>query len=218
MTITDVRRRNLQALVTSRFGGVQSRFGLAIGRQSDYVSRLVTGKKALGDRLAREIEATLNLERGELDRPSIVDDGVQPAVNSYLLGRTVPIITWENLVQFDHDQTRSMAAKIAAAATDYAPRPSGASESTYALIVRGPAMEPEFRDGWLIYVDETPAVKHGDFVVARPGGHVMPILRQLVVDGDATLLRAVNPSYPDGLTPLGDGKILGKVVYQARAY
>lgn len=219
MTITDVRRGNLQRLVNERFGGVQSRFGLAIGRQSDYVSRLVTGKKALGDRLAREIEQTLSLDRGELDRQPIDGRELQPVESSYLLGRAVPIIRWEDLVRFDHIPNEiGMDAKIAAAAIDYVPRPSMASTRTYALQVRGPAMEPEFRDGWLVYVDEIPPVEHGDYVVARPEGQIMPILRQLVHDGDKRFLRALNPAYPEGLVPLGDGKILGKVIYQARAY
>lgn len=68
MNIHGTRRRALQALIDRRFGGVQSRFGMAIGRQSDYVSRLVHGHKLLGERLAREIEVILGLDVGELDR------------------------------------------------------------------------------------------------------------------------------------------------------
>jgi phage repressor protein C with HTH and peptisase S24 domain len=194
---------------------VQSKFGLAIGRQADYVSRLVTGKKALGEKLAREIEVTLGLERGDLDRLNGYGDSLETSENSYLTTGRVPIIALENLVHSDHGQLRRM---NSTAATDYAPQPAGVPDSACASIVRGPAMEPEFRDGWLIYIDASTPAKHGDFVVARPAGRKVPILRQLVIDGDVTYLRAINDDYPERMVELGDGQIIGRVIYQAKQY
>lgn len=103
-------------------------------------------------------------------------------------------------------------------AIGFAPRPPGAGEDVVALRVQGPAMEPEFRDGWLVYIDRFVAAEHGDFVVARPSGHIHAVLRQLVIDGDTRYLKAINPDHPEGLVALKDGAILGRVTYQARSY
>lgn len=214
MKIADVRRQALVALIDRRFGGVQARFGTAVGRQADYVSRLVNGKKALGERLARDIETQLGLELGTLDRLPEGDDSVSPATGHALAGINVPVIDWALLGPWLTKRTMDSRAIV-----DFAPRPAGLPSRTFALHVRGQAMEPEFRDGWLIFVDDETPVKHGDFVVAVPEGRETPILRQLSIDGDTAYLRAVNRQHPDRLLPLGKkGKIIGRVVYQAKPY
>lgn len=205
----------MQAIIERRFGGVQARFGTAIGRQSDYVSRLLTGKKALGERLARDIERILGLEPGELDHEPLPLDRLDPTpVPLQLRGAAVPVYAWENVVHLDHGTTMNSAV----APLEYAPRPAGVSEHAYALVVRGPAMEPEFRDGWRVYVEPGAPVKHGDFVVALPEGRKIPVLRQLSIEGDTTYLRCLNPQYPEPMIPLGAGRIIGRVVYQGQAY
>jgi hypothetical protein len=222
MNTTQTRQRALRALIERRFGGVQARFGIAIGRQADYVSRLLSGKKALGERLAREIEATLGLERGELDRePEELGESTIPAPR--FAGRLVPIIPFSKMVRLDHgkkeeEQVGSMYPALAQEASDFAPRPAGISETCVAHIVTGPAMEPEFRDGWIIYVDSEFAARHGDYVVVWPAGRDTPVLRQLVDEGGARYLRCLNPGYPEPMVALGDGKIAGRVVYQGKAY
>ena len=224
MTIAQTRQRALRALIERRFGGVQARFGIAIGRQADYVSRLLSGKKALGEKLAREIEQTLGLSPGELDREPPELESAGPIAAPLASGRRVPILAWESLVQSDHNNKEPMlpalpaAERPVAAIVDYAPRPANVPDNGYALIVRGPAMEPEFRDGWLVFVDDAAQAKHGDFVIARPEGRETPILRQLVIEGDAKYLRCLNASYPEPMLSLGAGKILGRVVYQGKAY
>lgn len=105
-----------------------------------------------------------------------------------------------------------------AMATEVAPPITGRGSPDFAAFVRGPAMEPEFTDGSLVYVDAKTPAKHGDFVIARPAGRTVPLLRQLQVDGDRKYLRALNPLYPDPVMDLGDGRILGRVVHQFKAY
>lgn len=79
-------------------------------------------------------------------------------------------------------------------------------------------MEPEFAEGSIVYVDARTPAKHGDFVVARPEGRMVPLLRLLQIDGDRTYLRALNPLYPDALLELGAGKVLGRVIHQSKSY
>ena len=105
-----------------------------------------------------------------------------------------------------------------AQAKDFAPRFTGLPDNVVALRVQGPAMEPEFHDGWLIYVAPDSPAKHGDFVVAELEDRRTPILRQLLIDGDARFLKALNPAYPEPMLALGNGRIRGRVVYQARSY
>lgn len=212
MTKFETRRRALQHVVNTRFGRVGARFGSAIGRQSDYVSRLLNGKKNLGDRLAEEIEKTLGLEPGELSRePDLTASVKVLPVRGRAAGNLVPILGWEQLVDTDHR-------KLMAAAEQFTPRPGGVPDHAYALTVRGPAMEPEFRDGWLVIVDSESPVKHGDFVIALAEGRRVPLLRQLVIEGDATYLRAINPTYPEPMIPLGKGRIYGRVSHQTKTY
>jgi hypothetical protein len=217
MGIKETRQRALKSLIDRRFGGVQSKFGSAIGRQSDYVSRLVTGKKALGEKLAREIELQLGLERGELDRETpILSDGVAPLPSVRLTGSTVPVVDWESLEDFLGNRNANM---VAIPVLHYAPRPTGVSEQAVAVQVQGFAMEPEFRDGWLAYIDTGKAVKHGDYVVAKPAGRKVPMLRQLIVEGGTRYLRALNPQHPENLVVLDEeGSVIGRVVYQGKSY
>lgn len=89
MNIHDIRRRRLKALVDERFRKSRAAFGEVTGLQSDYVSRLLSGKrpseggKNLGESLARELESKLHLERGWFDRdgdaPAALGDGPPPA-------------------------------------------------------------------------------------------------------------------------------------------
>ena len=218
MTLKQIRRSNLQAVIDRRFGGVQTRFASAVGRQGDYVSRLVTGRKSLGEKLAREIEAILGMTPGELDQPAAPAVAVSAVQNHFQLGGTVPILRWDQLVLDDHGTMSAQHAQAAQVATQFAPRPSGMSDNAYALPVQGPAMEPEFREGWLVYVDPDTVAQHGDFVVARLEGRAVPILRQLVMEGGVSYLRATNPTQPEPLVPLAAGQILGRVIYQGRIY
>lgn len=215
MTIHDVRRRSIVALIGSRFGGVQARFGTAIGRQADYISRVVSGKKPVGERLARDIERCLGMAAGSLDREPEAKDSVAVAVLPLVSGGRVPILSWQDVVLLDQEEE---ATRIMATVNEWAPRLFGGPEPDYAVRMVGTAMEPEFRDGWLLYVDRRSAVKHGDFVVALPEGRAVPMLRQLQVDGDRMYLRAMNPTHPEAMIPLGSGRIVGKVVHQAKSY
>ena len=70
MKVYQTRQDQLRQLLLHRFNGVQKRLADAIGRQPDYVSRLLRGDKRLGESLAREIEETLGLPHYWLDRPS----------------------------------------------------------------------------------------------------------------------------------------------------
>lgn len=76
-SIHDIRRENLKDLITTDFGGVQSRLSERMGIQSNLVNRWVNGKKVIGDASARKIETAARRQTNWLDvdhKLSTLDD------------------------------------------------------------------------------------------------------------------------------------------------
>jgi SOS-response transcriptional repressor LexA len=85
---------------------------------------------------------------------------------------------------------------------------------TFALIVEGDSMEPEFSAGMRIVVEPDIPAEIGDFVVAGNGEQAT--LKKLIRDGNDLYLKPLNPRYP--IKPLGDAKIIGVVREAHRKY
>lgn len=85
---------------------------------------------------------------------------------------------------------------------------------TFALVVEGDSMEPEFIEGMRIVVEPDIAPEIGDFVIARNGDRAT--LKKLVRDGNELYLKPLNPRYP--IKPLGDAVIIGVVREAHRKY
>ena len=85
---------------------------------------------------------------------------------------------------------------------------------TFALVVEGDSMEPEFTAGMRIVVEPDIAAEIGDYVVAGNGEQAT--LKKLVRDGNDLYLKPLNPRYP--IKPLGDAKIIGVVREAHRKY
>jgi transcriptional regulator with XRE-family HTH domain len=69
--------KNLKDLITTDFGGVQSRLSERMGIQSNLVNRWVNGKKVIGDASARKIETAARRQTNWLDvdhKLSTLDD------------------------------------------------------------------------------------------------------------------------------------------------
>ena len=65
---------------------------------------------------------------------------------------------------------------------------------SFALMVLGDSMAPEFAEGDVIVIEPEGLATDGSFVLAQHGGEWM--FRQLVAAGDAWRLRPLNPAYP----------------------
>jgi hypothetical protein len=74
METSDLRVQKLRTLIRTRFNGLQRNLAEAIERQPDYISRCLSGKKRVGEDLARDIERLLKLPPFWLDRPPSPDD------------------------------------------------------------------------------------------------------------------------------------------------
>lgn len=84
----------------------------------------------------------------------------------------------------------------------------GASEP-FALRVIGNDMSPEFNDGHIIVIDPGGHVKDGCYVVANPNDEF--IFRQLFVEGERLILRAMQPGFDEIELPKGHQDIVGVV-------
>ena len=85
---------------------------------------------------------------------------------------------------------------------------------TFALIVTGDSMEPEFPSGVRVVVEPDLQWENGDYVVAGNGEGAT--LKQIVRDGNDWYLKPLNPRYP--IKPLGKGRVIGVVHEAHRKY
>lgn len=73
------------------------------------------------------------------------------------------------------------------------------SDNSFALVVRGNSMEPEFREGENIVIDPAVPAETGKFVVAKIedcGTDGEATFKQFVKDGGQVFLRPLNNAYP----------------------
>ncbi len=83
---------------------------------------------------------------------------------------------------------------------------------SFALMVLGESMVPEFNDGEIIIVEPDGKIQDGSFVLACPGGEWT--LRQLKQSELGWYLHPLNPAFPDqSLTDLG--VVRGVVIQKA---
>jgi DNA polymerase V len=84
---------------------------------------------------------------------------------------------------------------------------------SFALLVLGDSMAPEFVEGEVIVVEPDGLAVDGSFVVAQVAGEWT--FRQLVATGGGWALRALNPAYPE--TALADlAPVRGVVIQKSR--
>lgn len=102
-------------------------------------------------------------------------------------------------------------------AEKWMPCPVSHGDKTFVLRVRGESMEPEYRDGDLIFVDPNRAAVNGSHVVVRLENDLEATFKKLVIEGDQQYLMAINPSWPNRIIEI-DGKatIVGVVIFSGK--
>lgn len=127
-------------------------------------------------------------------------------------GRSVPLISWRQAAHWP-DSTNDKEAEMY---KEWMNCPVPCSQQTYALKVQGISMEPEVRDGEIIFVDPEVTPEHGDLVIARTADGEATF-KKLIIEGGQMLLTAVNPDWPGKLTPADENTICGVVIFQGRS-
>lgn len=120
----------------------------------------------------------------------------------------VPLLDWEQVAEWpqisnpSNKPTRSISVDL------------NLGENAYALTVKDTTMEPRFPENTIIIVDPTLQPTDRDYAVVRVDGQKFPTFKQILIDGEATYLKPLNPDFKALLLDKGY-KFLG-VVVQAR--
>jgi len=184
--VTNLRRQNLVRLIDERYGGVQARFAAAIKRPANYVWRLLSGgphAKGVGEDLARVIESHVGLptywldQAHELPAPS-GSSNVLPVPAAMLDPRRVPVIGWDDVVA-----SGAIAGAMQRSAI-FVYADGTKNPNTFALVVQGFDMYPDFAQGERIVFDPDIEPRAGDIVLARV--NAVPMFRRYRprADGD----------------------------------
>jgi phage repressor protein C with HTH and peptisase S24 domain len=107
MELFEIRRENLRHLMLQKFEGKQSKLADAIGKNANYISRLLSttmaaeNRKKIGEDVARDIELKLGLRRYSLDYVNLELPAQIPESNAEYLG---PIDAWDDDTPLDDDE------------------------------------------------------------------------------------------------------------------
>lgn len=182
--IKHCRRDRVLLLIKERFDGNKAAFAKAIGRPAPNVHRMLaigSGKdqRGIGEELARDIEKSLDLPHLWLDQPT--ETGISSLANirrveppkfdaspsnvseTLSVGKRVPLISWVQAGNWSEVADYLSPGD----GDDWLPVYQEVGPHTFALIIKGDSMEPEFRDGDTIIVDPDVSPGPGDYVVAK---------------------------------------------------
>jgi SOS-response transcriptional repressor LexA len=113
----------------------------------------------------------------------------------------IPILSWSELDDsLENIETND---------TEYVTLDVDSDNRTFALKVTGNSMEPIFKDGSTIILEQDIEAKNGDFVITKGAGKPAAF-NQLIQNNLDWHLNPLNSRYP--VTPLADHKIIGVVV------
>ena len=121
--------------------------------------------------------------------------------------RRLPLLSWEQVVDMCQGKPASA---LRAADMRETPFIEWGPDS-FLLELATEAMLPDYRPGAIIQVDPSEEPAHGDdVVVLLPSGR--PTFRRLVDAEDGRYLQAINPAWPDRISPFPDGAVIAGVV------
>ena len=180
------------------------------GRIANYESDKREPANADWIRIARELGVTAGWLQFGAEQAAMplsdynVTDGPE-------IGKLAPLISWVKAGSFHEPMDQYSVGD----AEDWYPLPKKAGPRTFALRVRGVSMEPRYREGDIIFVDPDAEARHGHRVVVRLEGDKEATFKELVIEGDRSFLKALNPAWPDPLIQITDdaticGVVIGK--------
>lgn len=187
MESKEIRRQHLLAAI-KKFETIEA---LAEHTKANpkHLSQCKNGTRGIGPKLARKMEAALNLNRFAWDQPP-VDSNIYEGPNISKSG--VPLISFTTA----GDLCATEDPYPAGHAEDFIPFAGDISEGMYALRVQGDSMTSpvgqSIPDGYIIFVDPTIRAENGDLVIARDGDS-KATFKKLYIDGDMVYLKPLNP-------------------------
>jgi len=203
--IKEIRLKNLLNLIKQE--GSQIAFSRKVDIDSSHISQIKNpnNKKNLGEKLARKIEASLNLPIGWMDR----DHTNLPIKDAIPVTYKVPILDYiqaGNFTNIDYDGIEPVGGWDMVTED---------LKDTFALIIRGDSMEPTLKEGMIVYIRPQPTAEIGDIVVAQINGDTEATIKRFKKDAGTIYLVPDNKEYdtikitPDDNKEL---KIIGKAI------
>jgi len=130
-------------------------------------------------------------------------------------GREVPLISWVRAGNWCEASDPFEPGD----ADEWLPCPAPCGPNTYALKVQGISMEPEFKDGDIIWVDPDETPRHKSCVIVRLDDSGEATFKQLIIEGDKRLLQALNPDWPTKIIPVNEkATFCGVVICKMHRY
>lgn len=187
----------------------QKSLAQAVGMTQSAISQLETGEtKTLEGENLLNIAAFLDVAPAWLMHGKATQSPISPASKT-TINDTVPLISWVQAGEWceaiDNYQPGD--------AEEWLRCTSPHGSHTYALRVRGVSMEPEFKEGEIIIVDPESQPENNAYVIVRLLDSNEVTFKQLIIEGNRKILRALNPAWPGGMIELDDNAVLcGRVI------
>lgn len=97
--------------------------------------------------------------------------------------------------------------------------PDNAGPRSFAIVVNGKSMEPEFQEGEIVVIDPEKIPKNNDFVVVIIEGRKKPVIRRFVKSDDRIYLECINPVYGEPPVLLKEiPAFIGRVIERKKLY
>lgn len=132
--------------------------------------------------------------------------GQEPIPSRMMAYGAVPVMNWEDLTN-----------SVSGLKTDWMACPVAHSSLTFALSVPSEAMcgDDGYYEGDVIFVDPGVAPSHGKDIILATGQTAL--FRRMIITQEGRFLKALNPNWPNTITPLPDDAIIcGTVIFSGR--
>lgn len=189
MNISQLRVEALRALI----GDLKTKeFADRHNLDASYLSQLLNGHRPLGDKAAKNLEDKIGLTGGTLLMPArSAQDGLAPEINQgpSLINhfRRAPV---HGVAQLNQD---GMWAELLST-TGWVDVPTG-DPTVYAIRVKGDALAPAIRNGWVVWCEPQHLLVPGEYVVVRRSGGETMIKELLYANDTEVSLMSVNDTY-----------------------
>ncbi len=102
--------------------------------------------------------------------------------------RQIPLLSWEQVLFWP--SLTQKPSPLPTVSTDIE-----LSQHAYALTVRDTTMEPRFPEGTVLLVDPELSPSSLDFAIVHIEGQHLPNFKQVLIDGEHTILKPLNPDF-----------------------
>ncbi|WP_296029532.1 LexA family transcriptional regulator [uncultured Alcanivorax sp.] len=193
--------------------GSQAKFARKFGLDASYISQILSGHRAFGEKSARNMEQKLGIPLGALDgrliANEIKDSNVEPAYVPHT-ARSAPVISWVQAGEW----AEAVDLYSVGEGESREETPANAGPHAFWLRVKGDSMTApaglSVPEGYLIMVDPDTQPENGSLVVAKLDSEDEATFKKLVIDGPNRYLKPLNTAY-DTIKINGNCRIVGTV-------